>query len=82
MLAFNSSYFLDVLPKRRLNTGTKKKKAERQCSGAAAGMLAANAQNDKAYRQTMVGDDGETKSHQCTKCKHKCGGMGDKIFIA
>ena len=45
-------------------------------------MLAANAQNDKAYRQTMVGDDGETKSHQCTKCKHKCGGMGDKIFIA
>ena len=30
--------------------------------------------NDKAYywtRQTRAGDEGETKFHQCTKCKHK-----------
>ena len=30
--------------------------------------------NDKAYywtRQTRAGDEGETKFHQCTMCKHK-----------
>ncbi|HLD96906.1 MAG TPA: transcription factor S [Candidatus Nanoarchaeia archaeon] len=30
--------------------------------------------NGKAYywtRQTRAGDEGETKFHQCTKCKHK-----------
>lgn len=30
--------------------------------------------NSKAYywtRQTRAGDEGETKFHQCTKCKHK-----------
>ncbi|MBI2143733.1 transcription factor S [Candidatus Woesearchaeota archaeon] len=30
--------------------------------------------NDKAYywtRQTRAGDEGETKFHQCTSCKHK-----------
>ncbi len=30
--------------------------------------------NDQAYywtRQTRAGDEGETKFHQCTKCKHK-----------
>ena len=30
--------------------------------------------NDQAYywtRQTRAGDEGETKFHQCTECKHK-----------